>query len=108
MEVRRLLGLLAHRTPGWIARPSFHVVFVSGSPVLVACLEGVFWADDLSLKASSKGRVLRREPCSRSAELSLARFALNTLTINLEISANGGLGHIHRLDIDFDAVSRGI
>ena len=62
MEVGRLLGLLVRRTPGWKARPSFQVVFVGGSPVFVACLEGVFRTNDLSFKASSKGRVLRREP----------------------------------------------
>ena len=108
VEVGRLLGLLAHRTPGWKARPSFHVVFVGGSPIFVACLEGVFRADDLSFKACSKGRVLRRKPCTKSVELGVARSAMTKPTINLEISANGGLGHIHRLDIHFDAIPRGI
>ena len=70
VKISRLLGLLAHRTPGGEPCPSFHVVFIGGTPVLVARLKGVFWADDLALKACGEGRMFRSQACSRSVQAS--------------------------------------
>ena len=58
VEVRRLFGLLSHCTPRWKARPRLHIIFVCGSPILVAGLKSEFRADDLSLKAGGQRRVL--------------------------------------------------
>ena len=44
------LGLVLERPPGREARPVLHVGFVGGSPRGVACLEGVFAADDLAFE----------------------------------------------------------
>lgn len=66
MEVRRLFGLLTDCTPGGKPRPSFYVVFVGGTPVLVARLEGVLRANDLTFKASGEGSMFRRQAYSLS------------------------------------------
>lgn len=55
-----LLGLLRKRPPCGKARPMLHVLFVAGAPVLMTGLEGIFWADDLTLKESGESGVLGR------------------------------------------------
>lgn len=67
MEIGRFLGLLADSSPGREPSPGSHIIFVTGSPVFVSCLEGVFRAYDLTLEASRKGRILRRQSWFTSA-----------------------------------------
>ena len=52
-----LLSLLRKRPPCGEARPVLHVLFVTGTPVLVTGLEGVSWTDNLAFEESSESSV---------------------------------------------------
>ena len=61
-----LLSLLCERSPSGKTSPVLHVLLVTGAPVLVPGLEGIFWTNDLTLKESSECSVFGCETCDYS------------------------------------------
>ena len=67
--VAAILVMEIGRTPRRKSRPSLHVVFVGGSPILVAGLESVSGTNYLSLKAGGQGRMFRSEAFQQVSEV---------------------------------------